>query len=70
MRTKNLTKAKELWELMIRDALFGEIESGALVLEAPFLHFSEGTPNEDIWHWFEEEFGVSVAIDLMEIEDK
>jgi hypothetical protein len=62
---KNLEKAKELWELMERDALFGEIESGALVLESPFLHFSEGTPSEDIWLWFEEEFSVSVAEDLM-----
>ena len=27
--------------------------------------FPEGTDREEIWHWFEEEFGVSVVEDLM-----
>lgn len=27
--------------------------------------FPSGTHREDIWHWFEEEFNISVAEDLM-----
>ena len=27
--------------------------------------FAAGTPREDVWHWFEETFHVSVAEDLM-----
>lgn len=34
-------------------------------MEAPFLHFPAGTFREDVWHWFEAEFGLSVATDLM-----
>lgn len=34
-------------------------------IEQTFLHFKAGTDVQDIWHWFESEFGVSVAEDLM-----
>lgn len=34
-------------------------------IEERFLHFDIGTPKEDIWHWFEDEFNLSVAEDLM-----
>lgn len=34
----------------------------------PFMDFPIGTDRFEIWHWFEEEFGVSVAKDLMGIE--
>ncbi len=37
-------------------------------LETPFLHFEVGTDKFDIWHWFEEEFDLSVAKDLMHLE--
>lgn len=30
-------------------------------IEEPWLHFSKGTNREDIWHWFEETFNVSVS---------
>ena len=35
------------------------------VTDVPFLHFEKGTLVETIWHWFEEEFGVSV-VELMD----
>lgn len=34
-------------------------------IEEPFLNFGKGTDREDIWDWFEHEFDVSVAKDLM-----
>lgn len=34
-------------------------------IEEEFLHFEIGTHRETIWHWFEEEFNLSVAEDLM-----
>lgn len=34
-------------------------------LEEPFQDFPAGTHREDIWHWFEETFLISVAEDLM-----
>jgi len=34
-------------------------------IEERWLCFGEGTHREDIWHWFEETFDVSVAEDLM-----
>ncbi len=47
--------AEEAW------AQFGDIpinENGEIL--APFRQFPAGTLREDVWHWFEEEFGVSV----------
>lgn len=35
--------------------------------ESEFKHFPVGTSKFDIWHWFEDEFDVSVAEDLMEV---
>lgn len=29
------------------------------------IKFEDGTFREDIWHWFEETFNISVAVDLM-----
>lgn len=58
---KRLKEAKRLWAELEDVPFNGETEC----LEAPFLHFPVGTYKEDIWHWFEEEFHVSVAQDLM-----
>ena len=33
-------------------------------IEVPYLHFEVGIDREDIWHWFEETFDVSIN-DLM-----
>jgi hypothetical protein len=34
-------------------------------IEEEWLGFPAGTDREEIWQWFEEEFGISVAEDLM-----
>ena len=57
---KDLIKAKELWSQL------GDVpvnEDGEI--ETAFLGFEVGTDREDIWSWFEEEFDLSVAEDLM-----
>ena len=33
-------------------------------IDEEFLHFPIGTPNTEIWHWFEETFDVSIMEDL------
>ena len=59
-----LEKAKELWEQ------FGDIpiDDNDCIVE-PFKQFPIGTDRFEIWHWFEREFNVSVAKDLMEVEE-
>lgn len=53
-------RAKLLWEY------FGDIPINEQEeIDDVFLHFPKGTPREDIWHWFEEEFDLSVAEDLI-----
>lgn len=37
-------------------------------IEERFLHFDIGTPRFEIWHWFEDEFNLSVAEDLMNLK--
>lgn len=52
--------AKELWNDL------GEVpvtDEGSL--ELPWLHFGTGVAREQVWHWFEETFDLSVAADLM-----
>lgn len=53
--------AKELW------SRFGEIpmDPETEELESAWNGFPKNTFREDIWHWFEEEFNISVATDLM-----
>jgi hypothetical protein len=34
-------------------------------IEIDWQGFPKGTHREEIWHWFEETFKVSVAVDLM-----
>jgi hypothetical protein len=53
--------ATSLWEQL------GDIPTNGLndKTELRFLHFPPGTHREDIWHWFEEEFDLSVTDDLM-----
>lgn len=53
-------KARRLW------ALLGDVPvDDDECLEQPFLDFEAGTHREDVWWWFEEEFGVSVYRELM-----
>lgn len=51
------TYVKDLWEE------FGDIpmDPDTEEIEEPWKHFLPGTHREDIWHWFEEQFNVSVA---------
>lgn len=58
----NLEKAKELWD-KLGDIPCDSIED--LFIGEAFLHFPIGTDKLVIWHWFEEEFNLSVATDLM-----
>lgn len=57
----NKELAKELWDR------FGDIPMNPETeeIEEEWNGFSVGTWREDIWHWFEETFNVSVAKDLM-----
>ncbi|MEG3764977.1 hypothetical protein [Alteromonas sp. 14N.309.X.WAT.G.H12] len=44
-----------LWDLL-GDTPIDECEC----LDEPFLHFEKGTDRFDVWHWFEEYFGLSI----------
>ena len=68
IKMKNLNTAKILWESL------GDIpcnENGEI--DQDFnpngfsAYFKKGTDPEDIWHWFEDTFNISVAKDLMEL---
>ena len=53
-------EVKELWNE------FGDVPMNELTeeIEEDWNIFKAGTHREDIWHWFEEQFNISVA-DLM-----
>ncbi len=36
-------------------------------IEEKFLDFEVGTDTIEIWHWFEETYNLSVAVDLMKL---
>lgn len=55
-------ESKKLWE-ELGNIPINENEE----IEERFLFFDIGTPREEIWHWFEDEFNLSVAEDLMYI---
>ncbi len=60
---KKLTEAKRAWKIL------GDIPvNDSEEIEEFFLHFPIGTHREEIWHWIEEEFNVSVATDLMYLQ--
>lgn len=54
-----LARAKDLWER------FDVPVDGNDCIEQPWMHFAAGTHREEVWHWFESEYGVSVGEDLM-----
>lgn len=56
-----LKAVNDLWEE------FGEVPMDPVTecIEAPFRDFPAGTHREEVWHWFEEKFSLSVAMDLM-----
>lgn len=53
--------AKELWKEFGEVAMNPETEC----IETEWNGFPIGTHREDIWHWFEEHYGISVAEKLM-----
>jgi hypothetical protein len=55
-----LTEAKRLWA-ELADVPINEDEE----IDVDWHIFSKGTEREEIWHWFEETFDVSVAKYLM-----
>lgn len=57
-------RAKELWS-KLGDIPINDDEE----IEETFLDFPAGTDKFDIWSWFEEQFNLSVAIDLMHLEE-
>lgn len=60
-----LNHIKDLW------AAFGDVpmDPETECIEEIWNHFPAGTFREDIWRWFEREFGLSVAMDLMGSDD-
>lgn len=48
---------QDLWEKFGKVPLNTETEC----IETDWLHFSKGTHREEIWHWIEREFRVSIA---------
>lgn len=55
------TYVKDLWEDFGKVPMNPETEE----IEEPWKHFLPGTHREEIWQWFEEQFYISVAEDLM-----
>lgn len=55
--------AKHLWS-ELGDIATDDVDDET-VLSQPFQHFDEGDSIDDVWHWFEEEFDLSIADDLM-----
>jgi len=55
------TYIRKLWEEFGNTPINPDTEE----IEIEWNGFSAGTHREDIWHWFEETFNISVAEDLM-----
>ena len=58
--TTQLIEARKLWSDLGDIPINNNDE-----IDQDFLHFEKGTDRFEIWHWFEEEFDVSIATDLM-----
>lgn len=56
-----LNHIKDLWEE------FGDVPMNPVseTIEQSWHHFPAGTHRETIWHWFEKEFNLSIAENLM-----
>jgi len=68
----NRLLAKKLWSKLGNIPIDDDQESIELPFEVPEknITFEIGTPNTDIWHWFEDTFDLCVAEDLMYINSK
>lgn len=63
---REMKEAKKLW------LEFGEVPMNpdTECIEEEWHGFAVGTHREDIWHWFEETFDVSIAEDLMGLKSE
>ena len=61
LELKKKSMVKKLWQEFGAVPMDPETER----IEKPWKMFPAGTHREDIWHWFEDTFGISVAEDLM-----
>ena len=60
-REDNLNKAKQVWDELADVPMDPETEC----IESDWNQFPAGTHREEIWHWIEDTYHVSVAEDLM-----
>lgn len=60
-RENNLNKAKQVWDELTDVPMDPETEC----IESDWKQFPTGTHREEIWHWIEDTYNVSVAEDLM-----
>jgi len=59
-RNVRMLVARDLWIKL------GDVPTdGDECIEEPFRDFLPGTSVYEIWHWFEDQFGVDIAKDLM-----
>ena len=61
----NLNKAKQVWDELTDVPMDPETEC----IESDWKQFPAGTHREEIWHWIEDTYNVSVAEDLMFYEE-
>jgi hypothetical protein len=67
MNGKGLEIAKSLWS-ELGDIPINEQEELEEDFITPFMVFEKGADREDVWHWFEDYFDLSVAEDLMNLK--
>lgn len=66
IKNRGLGESFEFWKRIYVEDLwkeFGDVPMNPETeeIEEPWRHFPSGTHREDIWHWFEEQFDISVA---------
>jgi len=60
MTTKKIKQALEVWD-KLRDIPINDDDE----IDLAFMHFEKGTDLDDIWHWIENTYDVSIGNDLM-----
>lgn len=63
----DLDQVFELWD-KLGDCPINESEELDCDLELNGELFPKGTDIYDIWHWFEETFNISIAIDILNLK--
>lgn len=52
---------EELWQELGDTPTVHDPITGNSVIDLDFYSYKKGTPIEDIWHYLEEDYGISVA---------